>query len=391
MSFGGVAAAPVPARPSMPGKADVDIPAEGIAVLHLADAVMLGLANNRDIRAAYLGRVAQKSVLRAMEDRFSPGFVRDDSHVVGQDPSDRDAQAELSVARQGGTGAFFSLSWNERVTQDEDEVADIVAAPLRQARLNDQINRLNLKAIVSDIVTRIIFTYHEVLRAQEQSRLALEALSRARHAFTSGTYRGAAGYWVESDFSSLVHAEAEVASRELALEEIENRLDASRLRLLQLLGLDGDIQIHAVDALEALPVKVGVARTVAAALKQQPAYLIQRLTAEMAGGNRNSHLIEARKALENDIREGARNLDVRWRQCEAARRSLELARAKLEIERNRMKTTPGGNFRVLVFESDLVNAEFARIDALIGYRNALAALDRISGTTLWSWEIELND
>jgi len=63
----------------------------------------------------------------------------------------------------------------------------------------------------------------------------------------------------------------------------------------------------------------------------------------------------------------------------------------LEAERNRVKTAPRDDFRERVFESDLYNAELARIDALVAYRNALAALDRISGTTLWSWEIELND
>jgi outer membrane protein TolC len=281
-----------------------------------------------------------------------------------------------------------------------------------------------------------------------------------RNALAYDIHKAAAGYWLESDFTGLVYAEADTAGRELALEETKNRLDASRQRLLRLLGLEGDAKIHAADALEVRHVKVDVARTVGAALKRQPAYLMQHLAAERAsidltvarnqrqwdvllvgktsqtrsstsapggGGNhviqsrdnhagirvdipigdsaprqtevrarvnaknQDSRLIEARKELERDISDGVRDLDARWRQYEAAGRSLALTRTKLETERERMKMSPGDNFRVLVFESDLYNAEFSRIDTLIAYRNALAALDKISGTTLESWEIELND
>jgi outer membrane protein TolC len=464
----------------MPGEAPVNIPGNGTVVLRLVDAVLLGLANNSDIRAAYLDRVAQKSMLQAAEARFSPKLTLNGSHIVSQNPSDQSTRTELSPTAtvQSETGARFSLSWTNRVSQDDRGAAsrddgasftvvqplmrgagrDIVTAPLRQARLNEQINHLNLKATVSDIVTQIIFTYHEVQRAQEQSRLAQVALARTNSAMSYDIYRAAAGYWIESDFSSLVYAEAEAANRELALEEAGHRLDASRQQLLRLLGLESDVKIHAIDTLEARPVKAGVARTVAAALKQQPAYLIQHLVAERssielavardqrqwdvslvgkasqmrtsisgtAGSqsnqsrdnhagvrvdipigdsaprqaemrarvnakNQDTRLVEARNALERDIGEGVRTLDARWRQCETARRALELTRTKLEVERERVRKKPGDSFRVLVFESDLYNAEIARIDTLVAYRNALAALDRISGTTLESWEIELND
>jgi len=474
------AAVSAPARPSIPGKAAVDIPGNGVTVLRLADAVLLGLANNSEIRAVYLDRAAQRSVLRVAEEQFSPKLTFNGSHVVGQNQFDRGSQTELSptAKMQSETGAQFSLSWNNRVIQNERGIAsrddgasftvvqplmrgagrDIVTAPLRQARLNEQINQLNLKATVSEVVTQIIFTYHEVLRAQEQSRIAMEALSRARRTLTVDTYKAAAGYWLESDFTGLVSAEAGVASRELALEEVENRLDANRQRLLGLLGLDVDIKIYALDTIEVHPVKVGVAKAVAAALRQQPGYLIRLLAVERAAidvtmardqrqwdvslvgkasqmrnsvsgtagsqisQNRDSHagirvdipigdsaprqvekrahvnarnqdsrLVEARKVLEHDIGEGVRNLEARWRQCEIARRSLELARTKLESERERAKRGSGDSFRMLVFESDLYSAEFAHIDTIIAYRNALAALDKISGTTLESWGIELND
>ncbi|MDR2015411.1 MAG: TolC family protein [Azoarcus sp.] len=411
------------AQPSILGGTAVNVPNNGTAILRLADAILLGLANNSKIRSAYSDRAAQKSVFRATEERFFPKLPLNGKRIASQNPSDQRSQTELypTATMQSKTGAHFSLSWNNRISQDEHEVTgrgddtsftvvqppmrgawgDIVPAPLRQARLNEQINRLALKATVSDVVTQIIFTYHEVLRAQKQSQLAQEALARARRSLAYDTYRAAAGYWLESDFTGLVRAEADIENRELALEEIENRLDASRQPLLRLLGLDAGTKIRVVDPLKILPVKVGVAKTITAALKRQPAYLIQHLLAERAtielamahvhARNQDSRLIKAKKALEHDIGEGVRDLDVRWRQCEAARRSLKLARTKLEAERKRIKKAPWDSFRMLVFESDLYDAEFARIDTFIAYRNALATLDKASGTTLESWGIELND
>jgi outer membrane protein TolC len=473
-------AASMPAQPTMQGEPAVNVRDDETNALRLVDAVRLGLANNSEIRAAYLDRVAQKAMLRTAEERFSPKLSLNSSHIVSQNPLEQGSQTEFSptATMQSETGARFSLSWNNRISQSESGIAsrddgasftvvqplmrgagrDVVTAPLRQARINEQINHLNLKTTVSEIVTQIIFAYHEVLRAQEQSRLAQEALSRARRSMAFDVYKAAAGYWLESDFTGLVHAEADVASREMALEEAGRRLDVGRERLLRLLGLDANIKIHAIDALEARQVKAGTAKTFAAALKQQPGYLIQHLVAEQANiellvardqrqwdvslvgkasqmrnatsgmaisqvsqsrdnhagirvdipigdstprqtevrarvnaRNQDSRLTDARKALERDIANGVRNLDARWRQYEAARRLLELARAKLEAERERAKNVVSDSFRGLVFESDLYNAEMARLDALIAYRDALASLDKVSGTTLESWEIELND
>ena len=49
------------------------------------------------------------------------------------------------------------------------------------------------------------------------------------------------------------------------------------------------------------------------------------------------------------------------------------------------------NFQVLSFETDLRNAENARLNALIGYLNAQTELDQRLGMTLKSWDIALND
>jgi outer membrane protein TolC len=471
---------PVSARPTMPGE-KVIIRNAGVTVLSLNEAISLGLSNNSEIRIAYLERGAQKAALRAVETRFSPRFALNGSHVASQNQNDSSSLTEISptATLQSEYGTQFSLSWNNRIVQDErgaasrDEGAsftvvqplmrgaarDIVTAPLRLAHLNEQINRLNLKASVSNVVTQIVLAYNELLCAQEQLRLAQEGMSRARRALTDDLYRAAAGYWVETGFDDFIHIEAETADRELALEEVNNRLDASRQKLLRLLALNVDTKIHAADALDAQPFKIDLARTIHAAREQQPDYRIQRLAANQAaielavardqrqwdvsliGGARQtrsrslsamggyqsiqsrdghagiqinipigdaaphqsevrariklmsqeSRLADAQQLLERDIRGAARELDAQWRRYEIAQRSLELSRRKLEVERTRTRTTPPDNFRALALDASLVDAEAARINALIAHRNAKAALDKVSGATLETWDIDLND
>jgi outer membrane protein TolC len=462
-------------RPTMPGE-PVALTGKVLA-LRLGDAVFLGLGNNHAIRAAYRERIAQKSDLKMAEDRLSPLFALNSRHVVRQDQGDNYSQTEFSptATLQSEYGTRFSLSWNNRIVRSErngysrDDGAsltvtqpllrgaarEVVTAPVRLARLADRINRLNLKAIVADVVTQIIVAYNEVLRAQEQLRLAQRALMISHRELSDTEHLIAAGYLRDYDF---VQLEAEVANRELAFEEARNQFDAGRRKLSRLLSLDPETKIRAVDALEARLTKVNLAQALAAARERQSAYLTQVIATEQAairlavardqqqwdvslvGGasqarnrspgangyqtnenwenhagikvdipfgdaprrqtevrarleaqNQNDRLIEARRTLERDLGDAVRDLDMRWRQYEIAQRARDLSRRKLETEREKRQTGLSSSFRVFTCESDLHNAEIAHLGALIAYRNAQAALDRAQGTTLENWEIELND
>jgi len=107
--------------------------------------------------------------------------------------------------------------------------------------------------------------------------------------------------------------------------------------------------------------------------------------------NQKIQLAEARQQLERDVANAVRDIGTRWRQYEIALRVLDLSRRKLEIEREKLTVGRSSNFQVLSFESDLRNAENARLNALISYLNAQAELDQTLGTTLQSWGISLND
>lgn len=102
-------------------------------------------------------------------------------------------------------------------------------------------------------------------------------------------------------------------------------------------------------------------------------------------------ITDARQELERSVNDVVRDLGTRWRQYEISQRAVELSRRKIEIEREKLSAGRSTNFQVLSFETDLRNAENARLNALIAYLNAQTQLDLTLGMTLESWEIALND
>lgn len=476
-----LAAAPAPAalsepsRPSMPGR---EIPLDGQSVdLTLDDAIFLGLRNNRAIHGAYLERTAQKFDLKVAEDRFAPKIVVKSRHIAAQNQNDRYSQTEVTpeTTLLSHYGTRFSLSWNNRVTQANDggytrndgasftivqpllrgAGRDVVTAPLRMAHLTERVNRLKLKATVSNTITQIITAYHELLRAQEHSKIARDALARSHQLVEMNKTLIASGFMVETE---IVQAEADIIIQEAAILETANQLDAARLKLLRLLALDLDTQIRAADALAARYVRVSQEQALAVARGQQPAYLIQRLAVEQAainlavarnenqwdvsliGGasqvrdrypsengyrtdhswenragikidipfgdlsrhqaevharvnarNQDIRLSDAQQTLEREVNDAVRDLDTRWQQYGIARRACDLSRRKLEIEWEKLRVGLSSNFEVLSYEADLRSAETARINSLIAYLNSQAMLDQTLGATLESWDIELND
>lgn len=464
-----------PAQATMPGEA-VSLNAQTID-LTLSDAVFLGLRDNRSIRSAYLERIAQKFDLRVEEDRFTPKLVLSGRHLATRNQDDRYRQSEVipQTTVLGEYGTRFSLAWSNQLTQANragrarndgatfsviqpllrGAGRDVATAPMRLARLSEQVNRLTLKTTVSDTITQIITAYRELLRAQEQLQIARDALERSRQLLVANRAMIDAGRMAEFE---IVQTEADVATQELAVEEAANQLDASRLELLRLLALDLHTQVRAADTLDAIPVEVGLAQALTAAQEQQPAYLSQLIATEQAainhtvarneklwdvslvGGatqvrdrypgesgretnrtwegyagiqvdipigdlsrrqaevrarvnveNQDIRLAEARQSLERDVGDAVRDLGTRWRQYEIAQRARDLSRRKLDIEREKLQAGRSSNFQVLSFESDLRNAESTRLNALIAYLNAQARLNQTLGTTLESWDIDLND
>lgn len=453
-----------------------DPPAGEVMELTLSDAVVLGLRGNRTIRSAYLQRISQRFDLKVAEEQFDPQFNLRGRYLATQRDDDHDQIGEISptVSMEGALGTKFSLSWTEALNRGgevgsrhsrgvtlaviqpllRDAGRDVATAPLRLARLSEQMNQLELQSMVSQVVTQIVLAYRELLRAQEQVRIAEEGLVRARHLAEVNEALIAAGQMAEFD---ILQTQAGMASRELDVEEAINQREARRLELLHLMALDLATPLQASDPLAVRQVSLNAEEARHIAKAHQPEYLIQLIAREqveinatvahnqrlwdvsLVGGvsqlqNRfgsSEHandrrwdayagvqveiplgtsgqrrdevharisiydqalrLAETEQALARDIDDAVRSLEAQWRQYQLAQRAAELSQQALELEREKLSTGRSSNFQILSQETELRNAQHARLNALIAYLNAQTQLDLRLGMTLESWDIALND
>lgn len=287
-----------PAQPTRPGAVLRD--ARQVE-LTLSDAIYLALRDNRAIRSAYLTRIAQKFDLRVAEERFTPKLVLSATYRVARDQEQQRRQGELTPATTLLTplGTRVSLGWayhNElaslggRHDSDGASIAliqpllrgaggDINRAPVRLAQLSEQVNRLNLKAGVGQTVTSTILGYRALLRAQEQVQIARQSLERSRQLLGINRALIAAGRMAEFE---VVQTEADVAAQEFSYEQALEQVQLNRLALLQLLALDLQTPLRAVDTLHAERLEVNGAQALLQAQSLQPEYLAQLLGGEQA-------------------------------------------------------------------------------------------------------------
>jgi outer membrane protein TolC len=269
--------------------------------LTLADAVYLGLRDNRSIRSAYLQRIVHKFDLRQAEDKFSPRTTIASRHEAKRGHKDRQRGHSLTpkVELLNEWGTTFSLGWTQQLNRADQAGRqrsngldfklvqpllrgagrDITTAPLRKARLNEARQQLGLKAKVAQTVTQIVSAYRELLRAQEHLRNSESSLSRSRKFLEMNKTLIEAGRMAA--FES-VQTEADLASQELGVEDAANQLDASRKALLLLLALDLGTRLKASDVLKVEPLEIDQQQALQLDLEHQPQYLQSLIDGEQA-------------------------------------------------------------------------------------------------------------
>ena len=120
--------------------------------------------------------------------------------------------------------------------------------------------------------------------------------------------------------------------------------------------------------------------------------LKQRVLLAANGLRRAEHdLDELRQSIDIAVRNGVREVDARRRQVALAARASALAEQTLDAERKKLNLGLTTNLRMILFEDDLVRAQNSELDAHIAYLNALTALDQTLGTTLRTWDIEVEN
>lgn len=269
-------------------------------VLSLADAVFLGLRDNRAIKSAYVIRAAEKYDLFVAETRFRPigAIIGSAETMRAGDLRGSTLQLNPSASWLVPTGAQFDFGWARQTVRSggndlTTEAATlgvsqpllrgagvaVNTAPVRLARLQDAIDRLSLKATVSDTVSRIILAYRNLAQTQQQLVIARQSLERSRAQLATNQALIDAGRMAAAD---VVQTQADIAAQQVALLQAEQQRNSAQIALSTLLAVDLHTDVVAADALEAGPLAVDLDQAIATALDNRPDFLSQKHAVEQA-------------------------------------------------------------------------------------------------------------
>ena len=268
--------------------------------LSLADAVLIGLRDNRTVRSAYLSRVAEEYDLFVARRRFAPTALIDArAEATRQDGAHgSNTQFTPSAAWLVPTGAQFQFVWSRvdlrtpgtRLGTDTTLIGvrqpllrgaglAVNRAPIVQAELQDRIDRLALKSTVSNTVSTIIMAYRTLLQAQEQLTIARQSLDRSRAQLETNQALIDAGRMAAAE---LVQTQADIANQQVAFLAAEQQRNSAQLGLLRLLAMDLHTDVVAGDALAPEHVDIDLGAAIATALDNRPDYLAQKSAVEQA-------------------------------------------------------------------------------------------------------------
>ena len=428
--------------------------------LTLDDAVGLALQNNRSLLDARLSRTLQEFALELAEDRYRP-TARIGSSAQAQ--RERDWTADVSVASElrVPTGGQFSLRWSKPLAGREDSFDNVTlgfsqpllqgfgtavdTAPLRVARLRENINVLAFRRAIASVVDSTIGAWRGLVRAQRQLEIREASLERARMQLGTNRMLIEAGQMAARE---ILQSEADVAERELGLAQTRNGVTTANFGLINILDIDSASLIRPLQRPAAQRPVPSVEEAFETAIRHSPDYARALLNEEIAeidlevteneqlwdlaldteisrgtgggavgvdysaglrltiplwdrapelslmnarAGVRRAEraLVELRQSMGIDVRQAVHDAEVGLRQIELARQALAFAEEKLEIERSKLQQGLSSSFQLSQFEEDLVRAQNAEVDALFGYENALTSLDRTLGTTLETWGIRV--
>lgn len=268
--------------------------------ISLADAVFIGLRDNRTVKSAYVSRVAQKFDLFVAQARFRPTAVLAASDTAEGQGALNGASLDLSptVSWLAPTGAQFQFGWSRLDIRGPGSSAGsdtaslsvtqpllrggglaVNAAPVRIAELQERINRLTLKSTVGNTVANIILAYRALLQAQAQLIIAQQSLERSNTQLATNQALVAAGRMAAAD---LMQTKADIANQQVSLLQAEQQRNSAQLALLSLLAMDLHTNVVATDQITADHVEVDVDRAITIALDNRQDFLSQRWAVEQA-------------------------------------------------------------------------------------------------------------
>lgn len=267
----------------------------------LTDAIALTLTNNRNIKNAYLERIAQRADLAVAENVFTPRLTpRVESEIVGfgndgieqttellrlganvairiPTGAEFSAQWQTNAQNRGGSGQGINLSFKQPLLRNAGGV--IERADIDIARLQEQVNIWDLQNTLSQIITETILAYRNLIQAQEQVKIQETALENAQQLLERDRALVAAGRIARVD---LVRTESRIANVEVQLVEARNNLKQARLDLIDLLDIAPETNLIAIEQLTTEPFALNAAEMQALMQANQPQLQIVQLSQQQA-------------------------------------------------------------------------------------------------------------
>jgi outer membrane protein TolC len=447
--------------------------------LTLRDIVVLALQNNTEIKNAYLERIAQKEDLAVAESTFAPRITPNISVQIVRN------QVGSAVANTGNfglssgiaikipTGGTFNFTWaanaqtalnsldytptaNNTFGQNfklsftqpllKGSGVKINQVPVEIAKLNEDGYIEALKLTLINQITDAIKAYRNLLQAQEQLKIQEESLRKAKDILEINLALIQAGRIARVD---RVQSDAEVANQELSLLGAENGLESARLTLVNLLNIDRNLKVVAVESLIPQPIILDAEKLMQLALDNRPDYVRSRLNQRIAelqllqaednrrwnlafnvnyGGNYNSlspdssqmsagltlkhtlgdrvpeqkfqrsriNLLQAENSTENsrenlkvDVKNRIREVEFNFRQVGAAQKAMQLSKQNLDNAQEKLKLGKSSISEIVNFQKYLLLTRSAELTAIINYLKALTVLDQTLGSTLDTWQVRI--
>ena len=347
------------------------------------------------------------------------------------------------LAGEEDTSGTVSIAFSQPLLRGFGVGVD--TAPLEVARLRDRFDALVFREAIADTVVSTIRAWRDLARARRQLDIGEASLARARAQRELSRTLIEAG---QTAAREILQSDANVADRELGLVQLRDAVASANFELIDILDIDTATVVSPRETPVARRPVPSLEEAIETALSHWPGHVRALLEKEIAeidlevadndrlwdlsldaeasrdsvgGGGRTDYsvgmrlkiplgdrspelrragaraavkqaqwrLAEARQSMGIAVRQAVRDVEIGLRRIELARAALALAEEKLAIERSKLQQGLSSTFQLNRFEEDLVRAENAEVDAVVGYENAVTALDRTLGTTLRTWGIEV--
>ena len=460
-------------------------------VISLAECVALAMRRNTWIKLAYMDRVVQKySFNTTVKYTFKPDVdwqtalsQTESKQTVPQESTalSRSISSVLNLRQNLPTGGAIGIQWQpwskdlsksnqtlstSDVTTRQDSWRVNFSQPLGkfagskianlvvdQAKYQEKLDVLQLKATVINTVTSVVKAYRQLLLAKWDVEINKAALERSKKLLETNKILIDMGKMAAQD---IIQSESDHANKELSLEISKNAFDQARLALLQLLDLSRDLMIEPEEQIEIVPFGYTEEQIFSLAKENQPDWLSmliylefarmdmiqarseQKLDVSLSGsfGTANTRgeismdsseknwelgLVvdipifgKTRRELKGDLIKAQVNYDkvnislqktlgdlaITTRDLVQRTRTLEkqialaesarkLSEKKLEVELVKQKAGRSTNFQIVTYQDELRSAKINELNAKISYLNSLSDLDKFMGTVPLTWGIDL--